>query len=66
MESFEEGDFVVIKNGWCKDYRGELQISSGRYGKIDLVKRPEREKKEKKQIESLNSYLRPTIHKIRK
>ncbi len=72
VESFEEGDFIVIKNGWCKEYRGDLQVSSGKYGSIDLIKRPLKEEKTEAQktnaVESqmpLNWHLRPTINEIR-
>ena len=32
---YSEGDNVVIKNGWCKQYQGQLQVSSGKYGTIE-------------------------------
>ncbi len=28
------GSKLKIENGWAKDYRGELQIGSGKFGKI--------------------------------
>jgi replication factor A1 len=28
---------VVVENGWCKEYRGELQVSTGKFGKIKNV-----------------------------
>ncbi|MFC2154778.1 OB-fold nucleic acid binding domain-containing protein [Candidatus Altiarchaeota archaeon] len=31
------GDKVRIENGWVKDYRGELQVSSGKFGKLSVV-----------------------------
>lgn len=34
INKFDEGDTLVIENGWCSDYRGEKQISSGRGGTI--------------------------------
>ena len=34
---FQENDAVVIKNGWCKDFRGQLQVSAGKLGSIAKV-----------------------------
>jgi len=69
VDVFQEGDFIVLKKGWCKQYRGEMQVSSGRYGKIELIKRPQ---KIKPQIArnnipqtNLSSYLRPTLSELR-
>ncbi|MBR9703476.1 hypothetical protein GOV10_05525 [Candidatus Woesearchaeota archaeon] len=33
-EEFAEGDVVVIQNGWCKEFKGVKQISSGSRGTI--------------------------------
>ncbi len=32
---FEANDVVVIKKGWCKDFRGQLQVSAGKYGTLE-------------------------------
>jgi ssDNA-binding replication factor A large subunit len=34
-----EGDSVVIKNGWVTEYKGKLQISAGRNGSIEVEKK---------------------------
>lgn len=34
---FNEGDVVKITNGWCTEYNGQLQVSTGRNGKIEKV-----------------------------
>jgi len=71
VDVFEEGDFVVLKKGWCKEYNGVLQVSSGRFGEIDLIRRPLKEREKTGLAESLevqmpmNSYLRPAINEIR-
>ncbi len=69
VDLFQEGDFVVVKKGWCKEYRGDLQVSSGRYGKIELVKRSKEHKPESLEAKepqiSLTSYLRPTLSELR-
>lgn len=34
IKLFEEGDVLVIQNGWCSEFRGEKQISTGKKGTI--------------------------------
>jgi len=31
------GDTVKITNGWAKTYQDQLQISSGKYGKLEKI-----------------------------
>ncbi len=31
------GDRVHVQNGWCSEYKGEKQISTGKFGKIEVV-----------------------------
>jgi len=32
------GDHVRIVNGWAREWRGEVQVSAGRLGKLEIVK----------------------------
>lgn len=32
------GDRVRITNGWVRQWRGNLQVSAGRYGKLEVLK----------------------------
>jgi len=34
---FNEGDKIIIKNGWTSEYQGQLQISAGKSGTIDKI-----------------------------
>ena len=34
---FEEGDVIVVKKGWCKSYKDQLSVSSGKNGTIEKV-----------------------------
>lgn len=34
---FAIGDKISISNGWCKEFEGTLQISTGKFGRIALV-----------------------------
>lgn len=33
----QEGDKVKIENGWCGEYQGEKQLSTGKFGKLEKV-----------------------------
>ena len=33
-----EGDKVKITEGWCSEFRGSLQVSTGKKGKLEIVK----------------------------
>jgi replication factor A1 len=34
---FDAGDVVVIKKGWSKEYRGQMQVSAGKFGTLEKV-----------------------------
>jgi len=36
-EQFNDGDKVKIENGWCSEYNGEKQVSTGKFGKIEKI-----------------------------
>ncbi|MDD5163193.1 MAG: OB-fold nucleic acid binding domain-containing protein [Candidatus ainarchaeum sp.] len=35
---FEEGDKITITEGWCSLFKGQLQVSTGKKGKIEKNK----------------------------
>ncbi|MBD3388324.1 MAG: hypothetical protein GF416_04540 [Candidatus Altiarchaeales archaeon] len=37
IDSYKPGDVVKITKGWCKEYKGDKQISSGKYGTLEKV-----------------------------
>jgi len=37
IEQVNVGDKIQIQNGWCSDYKGELQLSAGKFGKIEIM-----------------------------
>lgn len=37
VDEVKVGDRIHIANGWCSEYRGEKQVSTGRNGKIEVV-----------------------------
>ena len=49
IDKVNAGDTVKITNGWVGEYQGELQLSTGKFGSIEVVKTPQTaEKKPKK------------------
>ena len=37
IDSVKVGDKIHLQNGWCSEYKGERQLSSGKFGKIEVV-----------------------------
>lgn len=35
-EQVNEGDTISIANGWCSEYNGEKQVSTGRQGELQV------------------------------
>ena len=38
IEQVNLNDRVRINNGWVRQWRGNLQVSAGRFGKLEVVK----------------------------
>ncbi len=38
IEKVSIGDKINLENGWVSEFRGNKQISAGKYGKINIVK----------------------------
>jgi len=41
IDQVNVGDKVHLQNGWCSEFRGEKQLSSGKFGKIEVVGKSE-------------------------
>lgn len=39
VDQVKPGDKVTIANGWVKDFRGELQVSTGRLGTLTVAEK---------------------------
>ncbi|PIN76938.1 hypothetical protein COV17_00350 [Candidatus Woesearchaeota archaeon CG10_big_fil_rev_8_21_14_0_10_36_11] len=37
------GDRIYLKNGWCSEYKGERQLSSGKFGEIEIIEKGQQE-----------------------
>ncbi|HIG93660.1 MAG: replication factor A1 [archaeon GW2011_AR9] len=38
IDLVNEGDTIHVQNGWCSEYRNEKQLSTGKFGKIEVIK----------------------------
>ena len=38
IDRVKVNDRVRISNGWVREWRGNLQVSAGRYGKLEILK----------------------------
>lgn len=36
-ENINVGDKLHVQNGWCSEFKGEKQLSAGKFGKIEVV-----------------------------
>ena len=36
IDLVKKGNKIKIENGWVKEYRGELQVSTGKFGKLTV------------------------------
>ena len=42
VDKVSVGDKVHVENGWCSEYKGEKQLSAGKFGKIEVVGKNEK------------------------
>ncbi|HLC81377.1 MAG TPA: hypothetical protein VJH68_01855 [Candidatus Nanoarchaeia archaeon] len=38
IDKINVGDKIHLQNGWCSEFREEKQLSTGKFGKIEVVK----------------------------
>ena len=38
IDKVNVGDKIKITKGWAQDYNGNMQVSSGRFGQLEIVK----------------------------
>ena len=39
IDKVNVGDKVHLQNGWCSEFKGEKQVSSGKFGKLVIVEK---------------------------
>ena len=37
VEQFKVGEKLIMVTGWCKEFEGVMQVSSGKFGKINKI-----------------------------
>lgn len=37
IDQVEEGKKIKIENGWCSEFQGEKQVSTGKFGKLTVL-----------------------------
>ena len=37
VDKVNAGDKIHLQNGWCSEFKGEVQISSGKFGNIEIL-----------------------------
>ncbi len=37
IDKVKQGDKVKIENGWVSEFKGNLQVSAGKYGKLEVI-----------------------------
>lgn len=37
IDQVEVGSRIRITNGWSKDYKGDIELSAGRYGELEVL-----------------------------
>lgn len=68
IDQIKQGQKIKITNGWADEYKGEIQVTSGKFGKIEVIEHDEtineaitphehHHKKEEKPVESKKKNL---------
>ncbi len=64
IDQFGKGDTVKVVNGYVKEYQGEMQLTTGMRGSIELVKKGEIQEKPASVGESEQTEIQKTIQKL--
>jgi len=38
IDRVQPNDRIRITNGWAREWRGNIQVSAGKYGKLEVLK----------------------------
>ena len=52
VDKVNAGDDVKITNGWASEYQGELQLSTGKFGALETVKKSSPSSSSKKDVKN--------------
>lgn len=69
IDQVDVGDKVHLTNGYVGEYQGELQLSTGKFGQLEIVekgeKKPQPEEKTESSEEELPEDIQPEEEEIR-
>ncbi|HLC20135.1 MAG TPA: OB-fold nucleic acid binding domain-containing protein [Candidatus Nanoarchaeia archaeon] len=57
VDKVNTGDTVKITNGWANEYQGEVQLSTGKFGTLEVQKGAKAETKSEKKVKKKESSL---------
>lgn len=43
VDKVKVGDTIKLENGWCSEYKGERQVSTGKLGRIEVMEGSQKE-----------------------
>ncbi len=64
IDQFGKGDTIKVVNGYVKEYQGEMQLTTGMRGSIELVKKGENKEKPTAAQESEQTEIQKTVQKL--
>lgn len=64
IDQFGKGDTIKVVNGYVKEYQGEMQLTTGMRGSIELVKKGEVQEKPAAASESEQTEIQKTVQKL--
>ena len=64
IDQFGKGDVIKVVNGYVKEYQGEMQLTTGMRGTIELVKKGEKQEKATAPAESEQTEIQKTVQKL--
>ena len=64
IDQFGKGDTIKVVNGYVKEYQGEMQLTTGMRGSIELVKKGEKQEKPASAGEPEQTEIQKTIQKL--
>lgn len=66
IDEVDVGDKISITNGYVGEYQGELQLSTGKFGKIEVLEKSEKKTEpEEKLEEELPEEIQPEEEEIK-
>lgn len=68
IDEIKVDEKIKITNGWADEYKGEIQVSAGKYGKIEILERDETIKEaldQKKKLEAKQKVMEKSNKEIK-